>query len=299
MKTSKRGEKRPLLEYQRYHSDKSTTTLLTAPETKSHWKLWIAVVSGLVALGFIAFALMTNSDRISHSHNSNSMEADVSSDSSDSSSLSDSGDYTIETTSYLNDDTVAEIKSDSGLSSAAKFDLITYLPGLSVDINDLGYHMFAGYVDVDPNLGDDVSSDITKQLFYWFFTADCDDPDDQPLILWTNGGPGEIYYLHIFSKIMKFHSARSTQSTPSSIVTSPQATSQFRNNAFVFCLFWCGKREWSWLDQCFVLIFSKSYIFLLVFLLLLSVEKKTNKQNHQRMFRYGCIDDRTWTIVGE
>mmetsp|Transcript_37263 Transcript_37263/g.48193 ORF Transcript_37263/g.48193 Transcript_37263/m.48193 type:complete len:471 (+) Transcript_37263:18-1430(+) len=47
------------------------------------------------------------------------------------------------------------------------------------------YDMFSGYIN------------ITEQdwLFYWFFEADStsvnyDNPDDIPLIIWTNGGPG-------------------------------------------------------------------------------------------------------------
>ena len=96
----------------------------------------------------------------------------------------------IKVNSYLNDDRISMINDDSGLSDSAKFDLITYLPGLTVNINSLGYHMFSGYVDVEYNDDDDVDRDIQKQLFYWFFTADTDNADDQPLFLWTNGGPG-------------------------------------------------------------------------------------------------------------
>jgi len=93
-------------------------------------------------------------------------------------------------TARLKDEYISSVLNDAGLSDEAKSDLITSLPGLSVDINDLGYNMFSGYVDVDHTSTDGIDADIQKQLFYWLYECDCENADEQPLILWTNGGPG-------------------------------------------------------------------------------------------------------------
>jgi len=38
---------------------------------------------------------------------------------------------------------------------------------------------FAGYIDISPS----------KHIFYWFMESS-NNPDTDPLFLWTNGGPG-------------------------------------------------------------------------------------------------------------
>lgn len=56
-------------------------------------------------------------------------------------------------------------------------DLVLNLPGQP----KVGFRQYAGYVDVDVKNG--------RSLFYYFVEAD-KDPDQKPLALWLNGGPG-------------------------------------------------------------------------------------------------------------
>lgn len=55
-------------------------------------------------------------------------------------------------------------------------DLITELPGLYFDP---GFEQYAGYLTVDEKHG--------RNLFYWYFDSQ-NDPDNDPVVLWTNGG---------------------------------------------------------------------------------------------------------------
>ncbi|KAF3445558.1 hypothetical protein FNV43_RR10734 [Rhamnella rubrinervis] len=56
-------------------------------------------------------------------------------------------------------------------------DLVVRLPGQP----KVGFRQYAGYVDVDVKAG--------RSLFYYFVEAE-KDPDNKPLTLWLNGGPG-------------------------------------------------------------------------------------------------------------
>ena len=59
-------------------------------------------------------------------------------------------------------------------------DAITSLPGLSS--NDLSkYSMFSGYITVNETNG--------RKIFYWFVES-LNDATNDPVALWTNGGPG-------------------------------------------------------------------------------------------------------------
>lgn len=71
----------------------------------------------------------------------------------------------------------AHLSSEEYTSSAIS-DLITDLPGLNDEIT---FNQFSGYIGIDDN---------SKQMFYWFLEASDVDPDEAPLVLWTNGGPG-------------------------------------------------------------------------------------------------------------
>ena len=57
---------------------------------------------------------------------------------------------------------------------------IKSLPGLDKNTFDK-YTMFSGYIDVYPK--------NNRSLFYWFVES-LNDPTNDPVALWTNGGPG-------------------------------------------------------------------------------------------------------------
>ena len=57
-------------------------------------------------------------------------------------------------------------------------DFITALPGLHFDP---GFRQYAGYLTVDKK--------NKRRIFYWYFESQ-KDPTTDPVVLWTNGGPG-------------------------------------------------------------------------------------------------------------
>ncbi|XP_027918446.1 serine carboxypeptidase-like 31 [Vigna unguiculata] len=63
------------------------------------------------------------------------------------------------------------------LSSAYNADLVTNLPGQP----KVNFQHYAGYVTVNETNG--------RALFYWFYEA-ITNPEEKPLVLWLNGGPG-------------------------------------------------------------------------------------------------------------
>jgi carboxypeptidase C (cathepsin A) len=57
-------------------------------------------------------------------------------------------------------------------------DLVTDLPGLEYDP---GFKQYAGYLTIDEGHG--------RNIFYWYMESKSS-PSTDPLVLWTNGGPG-------------------------------------------------------------------------------------------------------------
>jgi cathepsin A (carboxypeptidase C)/serine carboxypeptidase-like clade 2 len=66
-------------------------------------------------------------------------------------------------------------------SARALQDKIDALPGLPTP--PPAFQMFSGYVDVSP------LKDGSRSMFYWFVESQSD-PATDPVLLWTNGGPG-------------------------------------------------------------------------------------------------------------
>ncbi|KAM3403103.1 hypothetical protein ACQJBY_006701 [Aegilops geniculata] len=68
---------------------------------------------------------------------------------------------------------------DAATIAAQELDRVVSLPG--APSYSYAFKHYSGYVTTDEQLG--------KALFYWFFEA-TEKPDDKPLVLWLNGGPG-------------------------------------------------------------------------------------------------------------
>lgn len=68
--------------------------------------------------------------------------------------------------------------TDQQAPSASEADRITNLPGLDFDP---GFDQFAGYLTVDGK--------HQRNLFYWYVESQ-NDPETDPVVFWTNGGPG-------------------------------------------------------------------------------------------------------------
>ncbi|KAF6989546.1 hypothetical protein CFC21_006874 [Triticum aestivum] len=68
---------------------------------------------------------------------------------------------------------------DAATMAAQELDRVASLPG--APSYSYAFNHYSGYVTTDEQLG--------KALFYWFFEA-MEKPDEKPLVLWLNGGPG-------------------------------------------------------------------------------------------------------------
>lgn len=66
--------------------------------------------------------------------------------------------------------------SSPSLTAEAEADRITDLPSLAFEPN---FDQFSGYLDVSP----------TRQIHYWYIES-MNDPSTDPVVFWTNGGPG-------------------------------------------------------------------------------------------------------------
>lgn len=70
------------------------------------------------------------------------------------------------------------LRSPYNAPSSKDADRITNLPGLGYDP---GFDQFAGYLTVDEK--------HQRRIFYWYVESQ-NSPAEDPVVLWTNGGPG-------------------------------------------------------------------------------------------------------------
>lgn len=78
---------------------------------------------------------------------------------------------------YSRAELLSILSNDDGYSDAAMDDLVTDLPNLE---GSYDFKQFSGYIEATNS----------RKIHYWFVEA-VSDPDSAPLIMWTNGGPGE------------------------------------------------------------------------------------------------------------
>ncbi|PIC20876.1 hypothetical protein B9Z55_025919 [Caenorhabditis nigoni] len=79
------------------------------------------------------------------------------------------------------------------LNAAATADMIMNLPGLTFNVT---YRMFSGYLTADET--------PLNHLFYWFVESQ-NDPVNDPVVLWLNGGPGCSSLGGFFTELGPFH----------------------------------------------------------------------------------------------
>eukprot|EP00475_Leptophrys_vorax_P033926 TRINITY_DN5413_c0_g1_i1.p2 TRINITY_DN5413_c0_g1~~TRINITY_DN5413_c0_g1_i1.p2 ORF type:complete len:481 (+),score=93.43 TRINITY_DN5413_c0_g1_i1:1740-3182(+) len=81
-----------------------------------------------------------------------------------------------------------------GYTAEALEDFVPWesLPGSDHILDNVTFNSFAGYVTVNDTTG--------KNYFYWFFESE-GNPTTDPVVLWTNGGPGCSGFLGLFTEL--------------------------------------------------------------------------------------------------
>lgn len=86
-----------------------------------------------------------------------------------------------------------DVHNPTNLTDSAAADIIETLPGLTFNVN---YRMFSGYLTPDET--------PLNHLFYWFIESQ-NDPVNDPVVLWLNGGPGCSSLGGFFTELGPFH----------------------------------------------------------------------------------------------
>ena len=90
----------------------------------------------------------------------------------------------------------------SSYTAEALRDKVDSLPGLHMDLD---FNMFAGYLTVSEKNG--------RNIFYWYVESQ-NDPSTDPVVLWTNGGPGCSGLIGFGQEHGPFHFSRDGVITP-------------------------------------------------------------------------------------
>eukprot|EP00608_Synchroma_pusillum_P008497 CAMPEP_0198429554 /NCGR_PEP_ID=MMETSP1452-20131203/8168_1 /TAXON_ID=1181717 /ORGANISM="Synchroma pusillum, Strain CCMP3072" /LENGTH=457 /DNA_ID=CAMNT_0044149965 /DNA_START=4 /DNA_END=1377 /DNA_ORIENTATION=- len=110
---------------------------------------------------------------------------------------------------------LAVAAADVQYSSAALADEVTELPGQ--DWTELPFRQFSGYIQISD----------TKQIHYWFTESE-GNPQTDPVVFWTNGGPGCSGLLGMFTEQGPFR-----PTSPTTLTTNQYAWNKNANMIFI------------------------------------------------------------------
>ena len=105
-------------------------------------------------------------------------------------------------------------------AAAALADLITTLP---LQEQPLPSNQFSGYLEVEPG---------EKYIHYMYFESE-GDPTTDPLILWTNGGPGCSGLLGLFSELGPWRPTKDSITGKLKLSINPYSWTKMANVLFV------------------------------------------------------------------
>ena len=108
-------------------------------------------------------------------------------------------------------------------------DEIFHLPGWD---SELPSRMFSGYIEA----GNDTVNNVTYELYeHYMFIESENDPKKDPVLIWTNGGPGASSFFGLFVELGPFY--LSSESLTTDEYKATDIPTLFRNNR-TFTEFW-------------------------------------------------------------
>jgi carboxypeptidase C (cathepsin A) len=122
---------------------------------------------------------------------------------------------------FLSICTRAAVLTLDGYSQQAMLDHVPWdsLPGTEYIADKVNFNMFAGYITLYPDSG--------KKYFYWFFESQRN-PASDPVVMWTNGGPGCSGMLGLFAEMGPIRPDNQKK-----LLLNPHAWNQIANFIFI------------------------------------------------------------------